>query len=235
MYILTMKGSRKEVILDYLMSMSSFVSGEELAAVAHCTPQNVSAHIRGLRGNGYDIEVSHRGYRYNREPENRLALIKERFADVGIHFEHIRSCIDLLNVVKKEYSSKKQRLFYYTFNEMDVPHKRQIQGLSFAISDPHISSLRDSAIDLLSTYLGEKVTTGGTLDSQGLYYGKYIIGRYRKIGEAEYFYLQINNRRSLLFADRINLLTLSDILGDYIGIKGFSVLIFEHLYAILFP
>lgn len=229
-----MKGSRKEVILDYLMSMSNFVSGGELASVAHCTPQNVSAHIKDLRRNGYDIEVSHRGYRYSREPQNRLILIKKRFVDAGIHFEYIRSCIDLLNVVKKEYS-RDRRLFYYTFNEMDVPHKERIQGLSFAISDPDVFSLRDSVLNLLSTYLGGKVTTGGTLDRQELYYGKYIIGRYRNIDKAEYLYLQINNRRSLLFTDRMNLLTLSDILGDYIGIKRFSVLIFEHLYAFLFP
>ncbi len=210
--------------------MSDFVKGDEIAKIAGCTPQNVSMHIKNLRWEGFDIEVSHRGYKYDREPENRLVLLKEKYQEKNIRFDYLRSCINLLNIIKKEKSGK--NILCYTFDEMDVPIKSHIRGLSFAINYSNIQNFQNALTDFLMTYLGDEILISEVSGEQNILCQRYVIGRYSSSDNIEYFHLYINNKKPLLSGKK-SVMSFSDILGDYIGIRGISVLIFEHLYATL--
>lgn len=221
-----MKPRRRDFILEYLLSISDFVSGEELGKIAKCTPQNVSYHIEKLRKNGADIEVSHRGYRFIRENEEILRKLKRKFNNIGILFEYIRSCINLNNI-----NSPQERVcIYYTYNEVDFFCKNSYGNISFIIHRYSKGELLPLVTKFFSEYLIGDVSILSADRCNYLVYNSYIFGRHTDVKNKEHFQIVLNKCQSTE-VDKYKIMPLSNIRGDYIGTKGFSILIFEFLYA----
>ncbi|MGC9042261.1 MAG: HTH domain-containing protein [Myxococcota bacterium] len=219
-----MKSTIRDVILEYIMSINGSVSGKEVAEIAHCSPRNISYHIAKLRKEGMDIEVSHRGYRYKRECDAGLINLKEGFIKAGIIFEYVRSC---LKIVCLHNEKRDKRGIYYTFNEVAFFSGSGAGNLSFLINLQDEYYVKDYIVEFLGGYIGSNVMiedVGNFILSDD-----YIIGRYSRQDNAEHFQLIVNNK-AIRNIGEMEVRSIADIFGDNIGIKGFSVLIFENLY-----
>ncbi len=219
-----MKSGKRDSILEYLMSINGFVSGEELGRIAHCSPQNVSYHIEISRKNGIDIEVSHRGYRYMRENENELIRIKDRLKDMNILFEYIRSCIDLRSI----RPSVDRRGIYYTYSEIDFFCKNSQGNISFLADILKDGGVLPLLTGFFSDYLNEEVSVLKADEYNYLTCDSFIFGRHTSKDKRDHFQIVLNICGGENIEGR-KVIPLSKVKGDYIGVKGFSVLIFDYL------
>ncbi len=226
-YIAFVKSRRRDIILDYLQSFNGYISGEEICRVAHCTPQNVSYHINILRKNGVDIGISHRGYRYIREVDNLLLGLKVKYKAIGILFENVRSCLDLKNI---SFRGERYKNLYYTFNEANFFYKDSSANLSFLTDLSHKKGILSLVISFLTNYLNGEVRVVHSGADKYLGIENYLFGRYISLFEREHFQIVINSDKEYIMSD-LKVVSISKLLGDYIGIKGFSVLLFDYLYA----
>ncbi|MCX7957528.1 MAG: HTH domain-containing protein [Deltaproteobacteria bacterium] len=226
-YIAFMDSYRCKVIMEYLRSINDFVSGRELGKIAHCSPQNVSYHISMLRKSGADIKVSRKGYRYNREAETELSELKKKFVSRGISFEYIRSCLNLKNV---GLPGGKNGNLYYTYNEADFFCKHAFCNLSFITDICPSTGVLPLVCSFFSEYLEGQMRRQQAGDGEYLFFEDYMFCRYIRYGYKEHFQIVINDSNGCTF-DGYKVISLSNVRGDYIGIRGFSVLIFSHLYA----
>jgi len=224
-----MRLGTRDVILEYLSSMNDFVSGEEIGKIAHCTPQTVSYHIKRLRRSGIDIEVSHRGYRYDRTNESALSSLSDRFGEMGYKFEYIRVCLNLTSVIPKE-KGQPIRALYYTYSEADFFCGESSGNLSFVLSDQPDTPVKEWIKSFLSTYLDSELSSVDREADSLLVYRDYAISRI--LHKQNIFSVQLSvNSHQRRTIDGIGIKSLSEITGDFIGLKGFSVLIFGNLYA----
>lgn len=219
-----MKFTTRDAIIEYIMGINGFASGKEIADIVHCSPQNVSYHIERLRTEGMDIEVSHKGYRYVKENDKKLLNLKENFKKYGLIFEYIRSCLELLSLHSAK--SEKRGLFY-TFNEALFFSGNKLGNLSFSLYFEKDFFVKDYVIEILNNYIGEGALIKD-LDNY-IMWDDYIIGRYSTREGVEHFQLILNNR-GIKNINEMEVRSISELSGSYIGIKGFSVLIFEKLY-----
>ncbi len=209
------------------MSINGYVSGDEIAKIVHCSVQNVSYHINRMKREGADIKVSHKGYKYDRDVEIKFAELKERFYLRGIRVEYIRSCLDLKNI--RPHNANNQYI-YYTSNEIGFFCKGSYGNLSFLTDASFKQDLPDWNVRFLSEYLREDVQLIKRDDCNYYLCNNFIIGKHISDGQRNHFQFILNNCARDEISE-IKTAAMSEIMGDYIGIGGISLLIFEHLYV----
>ena len=229
MYIESMQLSTSDLILEYLSSINDFVSGTELAKIVHCTPQNVSYHIRRLRSFGVDIEVSHRGYRFDRSCDTRLTNLAKKFREMGVVLEYIKSCLKLVSLFPRN-NQNQQKVLYYTFNEADFFSNEGKGNLSFAIGGIPDIPLSDWIMSFLNAYLDSQLSQVKRDDTVFLLYRDYVVSRICHISDILSVQIAVNSCRTRVI-EGMKIKSLFEITGDFTGLKGFSILIFENLYA----
>ncbi|MCX7943979.1 MAG: hypothetical protein N2746_05660 [Deltaproteobacteria bacterium] len=224
-----MRHNKEEIILEYLMSMNDYVRGEELGKIAHCSPQNISYHVRRLKMKGLDITVSHKGYKYDRDVDVRLKAIKNKFKQIDILFMHIRSCLDLKNIQSPDNDKK---FILYTYNEANFFCSNSTGNFSFItnlfdrIEIPKYISL------FLTQFTDNYDVRVEEINNDGAMFftvERYIIGKYMKWEGIEHIQLVLNCcSEDAKYGYKI--FPLSKLLGTYVGLKRFSILIFDFLY-----